>query len=186
MAKNEVEIRLRNNFAGLLVSQGVLAVLFGVAALFWPGLTLATFILLFGAFTLVWGVVLLVNSLMGSSYRSLWWVETLLAVLLVGLGVFLLRNPGVVIATLLLLVGFTLIARGIVDVVSGLFSSDKHVVDNRWFVIINGVLGLILGVIVLNYPVSSGLAFIWALGLYAVLYGALTVSLAFRIHTSEQ
>jgi len=40
---------------------------------------------------------------------------------------------------------------------------------------------LILGVVVLVHPVATGLVFVWALGLYAVLYGALNIALAFRV-----
>ena len=38
-----------------------------------------------------------------------------------------------------------------------------------------------LGVVILAHPVATGLVFIWALGLYAVLYGALNIALAFRV-----
>lgn len=183
MAKSELEVNVRNSFAGLLVAQGVLAVLFGIAALFWPGLTAVLFIGLFGLFALVWGLILVISSFLGIGRKSLWWLETLLAVLLVGLGVYLLRNPEVTGAVIILLVGFTLIARGIADVITGLFSKEKEVIDNRGLVVIGGVLGLILGVVVLAHPVTTGLVFIWALGLYAVLYGALNIALAFRVRS---
>jgi uncharacterized membrane protein HdeD (DUF308 family) len=103
------------------------------------------------------------------------------AVLLVGLGVYLLRNPEVTVAVIILLVGFTLIIKGLTDLLTGLFSKDTEVVENRWLVMVGGVLGLVLGVVVLAHPVATGLVFVWALGLYAVLYGALTVALAFRV-----
>jgi uncharacterized membrane protein HdeD (DUF308 family) len=183
MAKSELEVNVRNSFAGLLVAQGVLAVLFGIAALFWPGLTAALFIGLFGLFALVWGLILVIGSFLGIGRKSLWWLETLLAVLLVGLGVYLLRNPEVTGAVIILLVGFTLVARGIADVITGLFSKEKEVIDNKGLVVIGGVLGLILGVVVLAHPVTTGLVFIWALGLYAVLYGALNIALAFRVRS---
>lgn len=181
MAKSELEVSARNSFAGLLVAQGVLAVLFGIAALFWPGLTATVFIGLFGVFALVWGLILLISSFLGMGRKSLWWLETLLALLLVGLGVFLLRNPEVTGAVVILLVGFTLIAKGIADAITGIFSRDEDVADNKWLFVLEGILGVVLGVVVLVHPVASGLVFVWALGLYAVLYGALTVALAFRV-----
>ncbi len=181
MAKSELEVNARNSFAGLLVAQGVLTVLFGIAALFWPGLTAALFIGLFGVFALVWGLILVVSSFLGIGRKNLWWLETILAVLLVGLGVYLLRNPEVTGAVIILLVGFTLVAKGVTDIIMGLFSKDREVTDHRWIYVIGGVLGLVLGVVVLAHPVATGLVFIWALGLYAVLYGALNIALAFRI-----
>lgn len=181
MAKSELEANVRNSFAGLLVAQGVLAILFGIAALFWPGLTAVLFIGLFGIFTLIWGLILVISSFLGIGRKNLWWLETVLAVLLVGLGVYLLRNPEVTGAVIILLVGFTLIGKGVIDIITGLFSKDREVTDNRWLFVIGGVLGLVLGVVVLAHPVATGLVFIWALGLYAVLYGALNIALAFRV-----
>lgn len=181
MAKSELEVNVRNSFAGLLVAQGVLAILFGIAALFWPGLTATLFIGLFGIFALVWGLILVINSFLGIGRKSLWWLEAILAVLLVGLGVYLLRNPEVTGAVIILLVGFTLIAKGLADIITGLFSKDREVTDDKWLFVIGGVLGLVLGVVVLVHPVATGLVFVWALGLYAVLYGALNIALAFRV-----
>ncbi|RIK43843.1 MAG: hypothetical protein DCC55_04665 [Chloroflexi bacterium] len=40
----------------LLLIRGVLAVIFGILALVWPGITLAVLVLLFGAYALVDGI----------------------------------------------------------------------------------------------------------------------------------
>ena len=96
---------------------------------------------------------------------------------------YLLRNPGTTAVVIILLVGFTLIVRGIVDIISGLFSKEEAVVDNRWLYAALGALGIILGAIVLTYPAATGLVFIWALGLYAVLFGAFNIGLAFRLRS---
>lgn len=181
MAKSNVGETLRDQLTGLLVAQGVVTILFGIAALFWPGLTAALFISLFGIFVIVGGITSLVHSLLGVGRVSLWWLELVFSILIIGLGVYMLRNPAITASVVLLLVSFTLIARGVVDVVMGLFSKDKDVTDSRWFYVIGGVLGIVAGVIVLSHPVATGLAFVWALGLYALLRGAIDLGLAFRL-----
>ncbi len=181
MAKGELEVKLRDRLAGALVAQGVLAVLFGIVVLVWPGLSASVFVSLFGVLVLVWGLVSLVRSLLGIGRSSLWWLESIFSLLAVGLGVYLLRNPDVTIAVIIMLVAFTLIVRGIVDFLVGLFSKDDDVVENRWFYIIAGVLGVALGAVVLAHPAASGLVFIWAFGLYLVLSGAANIGLAFRV-----
>ena len=45
---------------GLLLFRGVIAVLFGIAAFLWPGLTLVAMVALFGAYALLDGVAALV------------------------------------------------------------------------------------------------------------------------------
>lgn len=180
-----MEEKLRDQLTGLLVTQGVVTVLFGIAAMFWPGLTATLFVSLFGIFVIVGGLTGLVHSLLGVGRVSLWWLELVFSILIVGLGVFLLRNLEITMAVIILLVGFTLIARGIVDFVTGLFSRDAAVKESRWFYVIGGLLGVVAGVIVLVHPVSTGLVFIWALGFYALLRGAIDLSLAFRLRAEE-
>ena len=73
-----------------LVLRGVVAVLFGLAALFWPGKTLFVLILFFGAYTLVDGVFVIVGGIMDSSRRWLLLIEGVLGVVA---GLILLARP---------------------------------------------------------------------------------------------
>ena len=59
-----------------LFLRGIVAVLFGLAALFWPGLTLFTLIVFFGAYTLVDGIFAIVAGIRGSGNRR--WPHCLL------------------------------------------------------------------------------------------------------------
>lgn len=167
---------------GLIVTQGVIAVLFGFAALFWPDVTVRVFAVLFGAFVLVWGIALLIQSLFNVSRWHLWWLELLFGLLILGLGVFLVRNPGVTLAWLILMVGFTFIVRGIVDLVESFFSKNESVKSNRWLYIASALVSLVAGVVTLMHPVASGLAFIWIVGLYAIIEGVILIVLANRFH----
>lgn len=185
MAKHELENKARDTLAGVLVVEGVMAALFGIAALFWPGLTAAVFIKLFGVFVLVWGLVSLVHSFLGIGRSNLWWVESIFSLAALGLGIFLLRNPDVSAAVIILTVGFTLVARGVVDFLVGLFATDSEVKVNRWFYILMGLVGVAAGIAVLAHPVASGLVFVWALGFYMLLSGALNIGLAFRVRSIE-
>ena len=185
MAKSEVEKHGSDILSGVLVVEGVVAVLFGIAALFWPGLTAAVFIKLFDVFVLIWGLVSLVHSFLGIGRSNLWWVESIFSLAALGLGIFLLRNPDVSAAVIILTVGFTLVARGVVDFLVGLFATDSEVKVNRWFYILMGLVGVAAGIAVLAHPVASGLVFVWALGFYMLLSGALNIGLAFRVRSIE-
>ncbi len=178
MAKNELS-PLAKQLWGLAIAQGVLAILFGILALFWPGLTVALLIVLFSVFVLVWGVVGVIVGLSTISSNKFWWVELLFSVLAIGLAVYMLRNPVDAAAFFVLLIGITFLVRGVVDVLEGLFDTARSG-DSRVFSVLAGVIGVIAGIVVLLYPVSAGVAVVWVIGLYAVLYGALSIGFAMR------
>ncbi len=164
---------------GLGVAFGVVSILFGILALFWPGLTVALFILLFGVFVLVWGVIGLIVSISSISTDKFWWLELIFSVLAIGLAVYLLRNPEAAAEIFVFFIGLTFLVRGVVDILEGLFDSGRSG-NNRTLAFVVGVLGVIAGVVTLTYPVTAGLAVVWIIGLYAVLYGSLLIAFAFR------
>jgi uncharacterized membrane protein HdeD (DUF308 family) len=178
MAKNQWG-PLAKQLWGLAIAQGVLAILFGVLALFWPGLTVALLIVLFGVFVLVWGIVGVIVGLASLGTNKFWWLELLFSVLAVGLAVYLLRNPVAAAAIFVFFIGLTFLVRGVVDLLEGLFDADRTS-EGRIFSILAGAIGVIAGIIALLYPVSAGLAVVWVVGLYAVLYGSLVIAFAFR------
>jgi len=161
-----------------LTLQGIAAILFGIAAVFWPGLTLKTLVYLFGAFILVAGIIQLITSLgrVTNADSSILTrvVAVLLGLLELALGVYLLRHPTVTFGTLILLIGFMLIVRGVFEVIGGLFEEGPSLY--RIVMIVVGLLGVLVGVIVLFQPVASGVAFVWLLGLYALIAGPLLIA----------
>lgn len=178
MAKQQ-ESSLDRQLWGLGIATGVVAILFGILALFWPGMTVGLLIVMFGVFVLVWGVVGLITSLTRIGDDKFWWLEVIFSLLAIGLAVYLLRNPAVAAGIFVLLIGLTFLVRGVVDLLEGLFDSNRTG-GNRALAIVLGGLGIVAGIITLNYPVSAGLAVVWIIGLYAVLYGSLLIAFSFR------
>ncbi|MGH2524196.1 MAG: DUF308 domain-containing protein, partial [Anaerolineales bacterium] len=58
----------------MVVLRGVLAVLFGLLAFAWPGITMAVLVLLFGAYALVDGLFALITGLTRYGESPRWWV----------------------------------------------------------------------------------------------------------------
>ncbi len=178
MAKNELDA-VEKQVWGLAIGQGVLAILFGILALFWPGLTVALLIVFFGVFILVWSIVGIIVSLTTIGQNKFWWLELIFSVLALGLSVYVLRNPEQTATIFVFLIGITFLVRGVVDLLQGLFDGSRKG-GSRVFSIIVGILGVLAGIITFQYPVSAGVAVVWIIGLYAVLYGALSIAFAFR------
>lgn len=163
-----------------LVLQGVLAILFGLVAVFWPGMTAVTLIYLFSAFLVIDGIVVLILGLLSMAKFGKAMLLILLGLLELGIGLYLINNPLVTFATLILILGFSLILRGLFNVV-GAFVHKDHSYSWRMLNGILGVLGVVVGVIVLFWPVASGLAFVWLLGLYALIAGPILIAVSFDI-----
>lgn len=173
-----------SNLTGGLVLRGVVAVLFGIAAVFWPGLTILTLLYLFAAFLLVGGVFGLVQGItrLGQGNVSVLtrMLKPLLGVLEIGVGIYLLRHPHVTFTTFILLIGFILIVRGVFEVVEGLFEEGPSLY--RVVMILIGLLAVLAGIIVLFQPEASGVAFVWILGIYAIVIGSLELAAAVETH----
>lgn len=166
---------------GIRVTEGIVAILFGIAAVFWPGLTIVTLLYLFATFILVSGLINLVEGVFHASTGfGSWFLRIILSVILIGVGIYLLRHPHVTFATFILLIGFALIFRGVMEVVMA-FMEDASV-GARALLIVAGALAVIVGIIVLTEPVAGGVAFVWILGLYALISGPIIVAMAMGEH----
>lgn len=160
------------NSTWLYVVEAIALVLFGIAAIAWPGLTLYSFVILFGIYALVAGVVNVVGSILniGRGWPAIGGL--ILGGLLIAAGSYVFNHPTISAATLVLLVAFTLIVRGIFEIVIAI-SSD---LPSKTLTIISGIIGLIIGLVLLRYPVGGGLAYVWVLGIYALVSGPIMLA----------
>jgi uncharacterized membrane protein HdeD (DUF308 family) len=163
-----------------LVVQGILAILFGLFAVFWPGMTDFTLIYLFSAFLIVDGIIIMILGLISMSNFSKALLLILLGLLELGIGLFLINNPLITFTTLVFVLGFSLVIRGIFSLV-GAFVHKESSYSSRMLHGILGVLGVVVGLIVLFWPTESGLAFVWILGLYALVAGPILIAASFDL-----
>jgi uncharacterized membrane protein HdeD (DUF308 family) len=178
------ETSLTNAVSGLWwmgILEGVFAIFFGIVAVFWPDLTLVTLVYLLSAFIIALGLTETARGLMSINRRSTWWVTLLIGLIGLGVGLYLARHPHASFRTFILIVGISFIARGLLELVR-VFVENWLTVGNRILGFIGGAVGIAAGIIILLQPVNGGLAFVWVLGLYGIIYGimAITVSLDMR------
>jgi len=156
--------------------QGVTAILFGIAAVFWPGLTTRILVYLFASFLLIDGVVALVYGLVRLRHTSRALLLMLLGLLELGLGMYLVREPSVAFATFILILGFALIGRGVFSFVHAMNDKGSNTLKTMHALL--GVLGLVIGIFVVAQPVAGGLAFVWIIGLYALVSGPIMIAMS--------
>ncbi len=102
----------------LLALHGMIAVLFGLAALVWPGATLTALVLLFGAYALVDGLLALVVSRLDRHEFDHGWVLLLKGLAGIATGALTLLWPSVTAQTLLYLIAAWAILTGAFEAVA--------------------------------------------------------------------
>jgi len=160
---------------------GVAAIVFGIVALVWPGITLVSLTLLFGAFAFVYGVFGIAAGLNLLAHRSTNWVAPVIggiAGVLIG-GITYL-HPAITVAALTYLIAAWAFVIGIVAIM-GAIEVWNEVRGAVWLAI-SGVLSVAFGVMVAVWPGAGLLSIIWLIGLYAVLAGVAQLVGSYQIH----
>ena len=165
----------------LVLLRGVAAIIFGVLALFWPGITILTLALLWGAYMLVDGVFSLWAAISGRGVGQMtprWWlaVSGIISVL-AGIAAFI--SPAAVALVLLIFIGAWAIVVGALTV-WGAIQMRKEI-EGEWLLGLFGVLTILFGILVIWQPATGALSLIWAIGGYAIASGILLIVLAFRL-----
>ena len=159
--------------------RGLVAIAFGLVALFYPAATLVTFILFYGIFALVDGVFAVVSAIRGmEGMGSRWWLA-LVGVLGIVAGLVTFFWPGITALALLAVIGAWALVYGIFEIIGAIRLRKE--IDNEWLLLIHGVLAVLFGLMVLVRPGAGALALIWLIGSFALASGIVLIILAFGL-----
>ena len=161
-----------------LLLRGIVAILFGVLALGWPGMTLLTLILLYGAFALADGVIAIIAAITGGAPAARWWLA-IVGLLGIAVGALTFMWPGMTALILLFFIGGWALATGVFQIIGAIRLRKE--IDNEWLLFLSGVISVLFGLGVLLYPGAGALALVWVIGTYAIIAGVLYIALAFRL-----
>jgi uncharacterized membrane protein HdeD (DUF308 family) len=173
---------LAGNWGWILV-RGVLGVIFGILCFAWPGISLIALVFLFGAYAFMDGAIAIAAGLSPSG-RGRDAALVILGVLGLIAGVFAFLWPGITAVALLLLIGVWAIIKGIVEIVEAIRLRKE--IEDEWLFILSGLLSFLFGVIVLARPGVGALAIVWLIGAWALVFGAITIALAFRLRRAKK
>ena len=166
----------------VIALRGLAAVLFGVLAFVWPGMTLAVLVLLFGAYALVDGILAIVVAVRGGTdHRLFMGLEGVVGVL-AGLVAFVF--PGVTALALLYIIAFWAAVTGVLEVVAAV--RLRRAITNEWGLIIGGILSVLFGIVLIVSPGAGALAVVFLIGAYAVLFGVTLLMLSWRLRSHAQ
>jgi uncharacterized membrane protein HdeD (DUF308 family) len=162
----------------LVLLRGIAAIVFGVLAFVWPGLTLLVLIMFYGAWALVDGVLAIIAAVTGGAPAPRWWLA-IVGVLGILAGILTFLWPGITALVLLFFIAGWAIAIGVFQIIGAIRLRKE--IDNEWLLILSGVVSVLFGIGVLLVPGAGALALVWVIGLYAIVEGVLYIALSFRL-----
>ena len=162
----------------LVLLRGIVAILFGILAFAWPGITLVTMVLFWGAFMLTDGVLALGQAVMGDDKSSRWWLA-LIGIAGIVAGILVFAQPGAAIVLLLLFIAAWSIVLGVFQIIGAIRLRKE--IDNEWTLILGGVLSVLFGAVLVIAPLAGILALVWVIGSYAIVFGILLVMAALKL-----
>jgi uncharacterized membrane protein HdeD (DUF308 family) len=169
-------VLVRNWWA--LALRGALAVLFGIAAFLVPGLTVAFLIALFGVYALIDGVLAIVAGVKAAEHHERFGSLLLRGIAGIAAGIVAFIFPGPTAVILTLMIGAWAIVTGVLEIVAAVHLHRAH---GEWLLIVNGVLSVVFGLLLVVAPGLGLLTLVWIIGGYAILFGLIMLTLAFRL-----
>jgi uncharacterized membrane protein HdeD (DUF308 family) len=164
----------------LLLLRGITAILFGVLAFVWPGITLITLTFMWGAYALVDGAVSLWAAIVGKGggLAPRWWLAVVgVAGILAGLVAFL--SPGITAIVLLTFIAAWAIVIGVFEIVGAVRLRKE--IEGEWLLALSGVLAILFGVALIAVPGAGLLSLVWLIGAFAIVAGVSYIGLALRL-----
>lgn len=173
----ELSIRKRNWW--LIATRGIAAILFGIAALVWPGLTLELLVLLFAIYVLVDGVLSIVAFLRRPGQSASMVVGGIVSIIA---GAIALVFPGLAALSVVILIAAWAILTGIAEIALTFRFHERLTVELLW--VLAGLASIAFGIALIVFPAAGALALIWFIGAYALFLGVLLVILGFSLRAA--
>lgn len=162
----------------VMLLRGGLAVVFGIIAVVWPGITLLGLIWLFGAYAIGDGAVEIWSGIRNRQRHDRWWVEILIGLAGIVAGILVISWPGLSTLALMYLIAAWMVVMGVFQVIYAI--RVRKEISNEFWIGLSGVLSVALGLFFFAFPGDGAISLVWLIGIYSIFFGVLLVIFAFR------
>ena len=164
------------------LSRGLVTLGLGLAALFWPALTISALFVMFGFFSLLDGMIALGT---GIVFRGTAWGWTVFqGITGIIIGALALRYPQTLAAVVVIFFAFWALAIGLFQVATAV--RLRGLGESSWgWLLSSGVLTSLLGLYFLVNPDSGATFLVVTVGVFAVIAGAVLIYGAFQVRRAE-
>lgn len=170
-----ISILVRNWWAFVL--RAVFAILFGLIALFMPGVTMLSLVLVFAAYAIADGIIALVASFRAAETGARWGALAFAGIVDIIAGLAAAMWPGLtVVVFIALLAAWALITGGLM-----LSAAIRLEGDGRIWLVLAAILSLAYGALLVIAPMAGAVVLTWWIGAYALLFGIAMLVFALRL-----
>ena len=164
----------------LVLLRGILAILFGLFALFAPGTALLALVFVFAAYAILDGIAALVVGIRHRTDDPHWVWHVVQGAVSVLAGIIAFAWPGVTVLAILFVIAFWSIVGGIAEVVES-FMMRKRGSEGWGWMLAAGIVSVLFGVVLLASPGTALITLLWLVGAYAIVFGVIIVVWAVRL-----
>jgi uncharacterized membrane protein HdeD (DUF308 family) len=164
----------------LVLLRGILAILFGLFALFAPGSALLALVFVFAAYAILDGVTALAVGIRHRKDDPHWGWHLVQGVVSVIAGIIAFAWPGVTVLAILFVIAFWSIVGGIAEVVES-FMMRKRGSEGWGWILAAGIVSVLFGIVLLVSPGAALITLLWLVGAYAIVFGVIIVVWAVRL-----
>lgn len=165
---------------GLLLLQGIIAVIVGLLLVTWPAASLIVLVQIIGIYWLVTGILALVSIFMDS---SLWGWKLCAGILGILAGFVIIRHP----IWSAILVPFTVVLfLGIQGIIQGAIDFLHAFRGGGWGIALLGAVNIIFGILILGSPLMATAILPIVLGIFAIAAGIVEIVGAFRFRDAQK
>lgn len=162
--------------------RGLAAVIFGLIALFLPGVTILSLVLVFAIYAVIDGIAAIVAAVRAVRHGEAWLFLAIAGLAKIAAGVFAAFWPGITALVFVLVFGAGEIVAGAFTFGSALDLKEDH---GRWWLALGGILAVVFGLFLVLTPLIGAVVLTWWLGIYAIALGIVELVLAFRLRTKH-
>lgn len=173
-----VSILVRNWWA--FVIRAGLAIVFGLIALFMPGVTMLSLVLVFAAYAITGGLFAIVGAVRAAKQGERWMLLALAGLIDILAGCFAVAWPDLTVVAFVAMVAAWALITGGLTLAAAVKLDSEH---GRGWMIAGASASIIYGALLIIAPMIGALVLTWWIGAYALVFGIAMLAFALRLRS---
>lgn len=163
------------------VIRGIAAIVFGIIAFVYPGITIATLVLFFGAWVLIDGIFRVVGAIGHRASDPDWGWHIVIGIVGIIVGLLTFHAPQITALALIIYVAAWALMIGATEIAFAI--KLRREIKGEWFLILMGLASIVFAILLLWNPIAGAAAVIWLIAWYAVVLGILAIFFGLRLRS---